>query len=84
MNQAIQIYDGVKYHEQSESLQLDAVVNGELIKCFIGPIRQRAAVQFYEVNKFDIEDYCSEVLEHEQWDENGELFIAIDNIPIPK
>lgn len=83
MNQAIQLNDDFNYQTFNNSIQLDATVNGELITCYIGPIQPERAEQFYEANKFDIEEYCIELLKREKWNEKCELNIAIKDIPIP-
>lgn len=61
MNQAIQIQDGYQFIVERNALCIEALVMGELIKCYV-TLNQYDANSFYQEYQFDIEDKLTELL----------------------
>jgi hypothetical protein len=61
LNQAIQIQDGFQYIVERNALCVEALVMGEIIKCYI-ILNQYDANTFYQEYQFDIEDKLTELL----------------------
>lgn len=61
MNQAIQIQDGYHFIEEQNELCIEALVMGDLIKCYI-TLKQYDANSFYQEYQYDIEDKLTELL----------------------
>jgi hypothetical protein len=75
LNQQIQVFDGFEYLAFMQAIKIVASSAGQLINCFIFGLSDAQAHGFYAEYQFDIEEYIIEQIEHERWNDNGEIHI---------
>ncbi len=74
MNQAIQFVDRYEYMPERKALKFDAIVSGLIISCFI----QHNGIEvdnFFNVNRFDLEELATEQIENENYNSQGEIWL---------
>ena len=82
MNQSVQILDGFSYNKENLAMEIKAFDCGQLVPCFIGDIDEKSADMFYQHHQFDIEESLVDLIEDEQWNENGEVWLSAVDIAI--
>ncbi|MGO4892308.1 DUF1488 family protein [Flavobacterium sp. W21_SRS_FM6] len=78
MNQLIQILDGALYVQESQSIKIDALSQGQLIHCFITGADEMSLTAFYISHQFDIEEYLEFMIKDEKTNSAGEVHLHID------
>lgn len=78
MNQQIQLQDGFRLED--EGLLIDAMVAGQVIHCYLVDIPAAHADSFYQAYQFDIEEYLTETLQDECWDEKGHYYFNLASL----
>lgn len=74
MNQAIQFVDRYTYIVERKAIQFEAIVSGLIVYCFIE--HDGLQVEMYlNQNKFDLEDQATELIEDEEYNELGEIWL---------
>tara|TARA_R110000744_G_scaffold305604_3_gene413944 strand:+ start:14644 stop:14886 length:243 start_codon:yes stop_codon:yes gene_type:complete len=73
VNQAVQIQDGFEILDDIMVIKL--IVSGLIMHCHVRGIAIGDMDEFYQANQFDLEEIISELVENEQWDENGVIHI---------
>lgn len=74
MNQAIQFVDRYIYVAEREAIQFEAIVSGLIVFCFVKHTGENIE-EFLNQNKFDLEDQATELIEDEEYNELGEVWL---------
>jgi hypothetical protein len=74
MNQAIQFVDRYTYIVERKAIQFEAIVSGLIVYCFIEHDGQQVE-RYLNQNKFDLEDQATELIEDEEYNELGEIWL---------
>ena len=74
MNQAIQFVDRYTYIVERKAIQFEAIVSGLIVYCFIEHDGQQVET-YLNQNKFDLEDQATELIEDEEYNELGEIWL---------
>jgi hypothetical protein len=74
MNQAIQFVDRYTYIVERKAIQFEAIVSGLIVYCFIEH-DGRQVEMYLNQNKFDLEDQATELIEDEEYNELGEIWL---------
>ena len=74
MNQAIQFVDRYTYIVERKAIQFEAIVSGLIVYCFIEHDGQQVEA-YLNQNKFDLEDQATELIEEEEYNELGEIWL---------
>jgi len=74
MNQAIQFVDRYTYIVEREAIQFEAIVSGLIVFCYLKHNGEQVEV-FINQNKFDLEDLATELIEDEEYNELGEIWL---------
>ena len=82
MNQTVQILDGFSYNQEKLAMEIKAFDGGQLIPCYVADVDEKHAAMFYEHHQFDIEESLVDLIEDEQWNENGEVWISAVDLSI--
>ncbi|WJG09484.1 hypothetical protein [Aliiglaciecola sp. LCG003] len=80
MNQTVQVLDGYIYDVDKQAMKLLVMNGGQLIDCYILPIKSSIAEDLYIRHQFDIEELIAEQVSSEQWNESGDIIISPDAI----
>ncbi|WP_042147616.1 MULTISPECIES: DUF1488 family protein [unclassified Pseudoalteromonas] len=74
MNQAIQFVDRYTYIVERKAIQFEAIVSGLIVYCFIKHNGDQVE-EYLNQNKFDLEDQATELIEDEEYNELGEIWL---------
>ena len=74
MNQAIQFVDRYTYIEDRKAIQFEAIVSGLIVYCFIKHDGEHVE-EYLNHNRFDLEDQATELIENEDYNELGEIWL---------
>ena len=80
MNQAIQILDGAVYLADRHALQIQAIVHGQLIACYISGAGQQQLLELYAERQFDIEELLEALIEDECFDADGDIHLSVQQL----
>ena len=74
MNQAIQFVDRYRYIVDRKAIQFEAIVSGLIVYCFIKHNGDQVE-EYLNQNKFDLEEQATELIENEDYNELGEIWL---------
>ena len=74
MNQAIQFVDRYTYIVERNAIQFEAIASGLIVYCFIKHNGDQVE-EYLNQNKFDLEEQATELIENEDYNELGEIWL---------
>ncbi|MGS2720933.1 hypothetical protein [Paraglaciecola aestuariivivens] len=80
MNQAIQVLDGSEYINAKKALQIDVMVGGQIVYCYVATGEQAELESFYAFKQFEIEELIEQKLSAQQESLDGELWLTVEEI----
>ena len=80
MNQSIQILDGYSFDAQKTALHMQALCAGMMLNCYVTGVKEAQAEAFYQDNLFELEERLTELLDEEDWNERGEVWLSASDI----
>ncbi|WP_299082074.1 hypothetical protein [uncultured Paraglaciecola sp.] len=82
MNQAIQVLDGCIYIETKKALQVDVMVAGQMLVCYISGKDKESLMSIYRAKQFEIEELIEQQGLQEKWNSDGEIWLTADAINV--